>query len=61
MKYFTLLKATVEDFSNNKISLEKAEEVSLKLHEAEAIGYNMSMAEDRLWLKLTDLIQLYYN
>lgn len=40
-----------------RFRLDKAEELSIKIHDAEAKGYEISSTEDILWEKLTIKIQ----
>lgn len=42
-------------------NLEKAEALSVRIHEAEEQGYEISRKEDRLWIRLTEKIQSHYQ
>jgi head-tail adaptor len=44
-----------------KFDVGDAELLTEKIQEAEAAGYEMTTAEDRLWTRLTTCIQQYYN
>jgi len=44
-----------------KFDVSDAETLTEKIQEAEAAGYEMTTAEDRLWTRLTTCIQQYYN
>lgn len=44
-----------------KFNVSSAEALTEKIQEAEAAGYEMTTAEDRLWTRLTTCIQQYYN
>lgn len=50
------LKAALEDFDINA-----AEALTEKIQAAEAGGYDLAPAEERLWVRLTTCIQQYYN
>ena len=45
----------------NNFDLEKAEALSMEIHEAESEGYEISEIEDNRWIKLTDQIFGCYN
>lgn len=55
-KFKDELKTALENFDVND-----AEALTDKIQEAEATGYEMTTAEDRLWTRLTTCIRQYYN
>ena len=44
----------------DSIDLERAESLSMRIHDAESNGYSVSDAEDSLWIELTDKITEHY-
>ncbi len=51
LKFKNLLQQQLKDFN-----LQKAELLSMAIHEAESKGYEVSKSEDRLWMELTSKI-----
>ena len=47
--------------ANKNFNLETAQNLSNKIHEAESNSHQITMAEDRLWEKLTYKIQRAYR
>jgi hypothetical protein len=43
---------------NRDFNIDKALLLLQQIHDAESRGYMMSMAEDRLWMQLTEKIEL---
>jgi len=56
MRFLTKLILLIDNFD-----LEKAEELSIEIHDAEASGYLLYRREDKYWLELTDMIQAEYS
>jgi len=54
------LKAEVYHSLYGSFNLLDAEALSNEIHTAEMLGYQLSAPEDRLWIKLTEMIQQEY-